>query len=350
MAIDHSVLQAELAEHRQAVDVDFFDLSLRELARMVEEREVRIAPEFQRQFRWNDQLQSALVESFLLGLPVPAIFVATNGDGTWEVVDGLQRICTLLRFMAIDAPESDLLHFSQRPLRLTGLKTLEGFQGVSYEDLPRPIKLMFERRYLRIQVLSDKSDLDVRFELFRRLNQGAVELSGQEVRACVYRGTLNTLVENLAEYEPYTRLLKLKEVDKRNGTAAEMVLKFFAYLDDVESFQGSVTGFLNEYMKKHTNITDTEARRQEFHKCVDFLGAIVNGPFLRSGTKVTPLNHLEAVLVGIARVFRAGKVPIRPEGDWLNDPEMLEFVRTGTNARRSVIGRVNRAEELFSPR
>ncbi|MEV6375795.1 DUF262 domain-containing protein [Micromonospora musae] len=347
MMVDHSVLLAELADQRQAVDVDFFDLSLRELARMVEESEIKIAPEFQRQFRWRDELQSALIESFLLGLPVPAIFVATNGDGTWEVVDGLQRICTLLRFIGIDAPESELLHFSSRPLRLTKLKTLKRFDGISYVDLPRPVKLTFERRYLRVQVLSDKSDLDVRYELFRRLNAGAVELTAQEIRACVYRGTFNTLLDELAEYPPFKTLLKLKDADKNNGTGAEVVLKFFAYLDWIDEFKGDVTGFLNEYMKTHMNPPDIEKRRRDFLESVDFLYSVNPRPFLRAGTYVTPIVHLEAALVGIGRVIRAGKAPARPPADWLADSLLLGFVQKGTNAKKSVVGRMSRAEEIF---
>ncbi|GAA1388908.1 DUF262 domain-containing protein [Catellatospora chokoriensis] len=349
MVPELGTLQTQLDNLRKAVDVDYFDLSLRELSRMVVEEEIRIAPEYQRQFRWKDDIQSALIESFLLGLPVPAIFVATNSDGTWEVVDGLQRICTILRFMGLDAPESEELHFAEKPLKLRELKSLTEFEGLVYEDFPRPIKLTFDKRYLRVQVLSDKSNTEIRFELFRRLNAGAVELTAQEVRACIFQGTFNTLLGDLAESAEFSRLLKLQSIDQRNGTAAEVALKFFAYLDAGDSFDGKVTTFLNKYMKANLNPSDLEEKRQLFMKVISFLDGLFGGePFLRENTKVTPLNQLEAVLIGLGRIYRSGREPITPSAGWLDDEVLLSFSKAGTNTKKSLVGRVTRAEEIFS--
>jgi Protein of unknown function DUF262 len=342
-------LQVELDKHRHAVDTDYFDLSLRELTRMVEEREIRIAPEYQRQFRWSDENQSALIESFLLGFPIPAIFVATNNDATWEVVDGLQRICTVLRFMAMDAPESEELSFSSDRLRLTGLKTLDAFEGLTYDDLPRSIQLTFSKRYMRVQVLSDKSDAGIRFELFRRLNQGAIALTPQEIRACIFQGSLNTLLEDLSGNVHYKQLLKLKSGDEVNGTAEEVILKFFAYLDRAETFDGRVTEFLNSYMRDHQNDTDLEPFRSLFVRVTEFLAGNLDGPFLRARTNTTPLNQFEAVLVGIARIFREGKVPKPPADGWINDAELIQYSTKGTNSRTQLLGRISRANRLFQP-
>jgi Protein of unknown function DUF262 len=342
-------LQAELDRHRRAVDTDYFDLSLRELIRMIQEREIRIAPEYQRQFRWSDETQSALIESFLLGLPVPAVFVATNADGTWEVVDGLQRICTALRFLALDAPESSRLAFSKNPLKLQNLKTIDAFEGLSYQDLPRPIQLTFDRRYMRVQVLSDKSDTEVRFELFRRLNQGAIALTAQEIRACIFQGPFNNLLAELARYEHYRHLLKLKSIDKGNGTAEEVVLKLFAYMDEADHFDGRVTAFLNDYMRDHQNESDVASYRELFIKVTGFLSSIVAGAFLRTGTSTTPINQFEAVLAGIGLIYREGKTPRVPTEDWVNDAELIQYSTKGTNSRSQLTGRINRARAIFEP-
>jgi hypothetical protein len=344
-------LEDDLRKHRRTVDTEYFDLSLREIIRMVEEEEIRIAPEYQRQFRWNEDTQSALIESFLLGLPIPSIFVATNLDATWEVVDGLQRICTVLRFMGIDAPESEKLTFSRNPLKLSGLRTLTSFEGITYRELPRPIRLTFDKRYIRVQVLSDKSDSDVRFELFRRLNAGAIALTGQEIRACIYQGPFNDLITDLAWSADYKTILKLKGNDRDNGTAEEVVLKFFAYLEDRENFDGRVTEFLNKYMQTHVRETDLTRYRTLFEGTVKFLVEVLDGkPLLRSGTAVTPINQLEAVMVGIGTVLEAGLQPVKPSGDWLNDPELVRFSTKGTNTRTMLNGRIERAEELFAGR
>ncbi len=129
-------LQAQLDSQRQKVDVDHFDLTVRELMRMAQEGELKRAPVYQRKFRWNETTESRLIESLLLGLPVPSIFVATNRDGSWEVVDGLQRISTLIHFTAA---ASDLLATISKiePLRLEGLTDLTSFNGLTLAELPR---------------------------------------------------------------------------------------------------------------------------------------------------------------------------------------------------------------------
>ncbi|MFG3004468.1 MULTISPECIES: DUF262 domain-containing protein [Streptomyces] len=348
MLLDEAHLQDELDHHRRTVDTDYFDLSLRELVRMVVEQEIKIAPAYQRQFRWEDETQSALIESFLLGLPVPALFVATNRDATWDVVDGLQRICTILRFMGVDAPESENFSFSKSPLKLTKLKTLQGFCDLKFEDLPRPIRMTLERRYLRIQVLSDKSDPEVRFELFRRLNAGAIALTPQEIRSCIFRGPFHEMLEELAQTPSFKSLLKLQKLNQTNGTAEEVVLKFFTYLDRAEQFDGKVSEFLNRYMRDRANDVDLEADRQLFISVVDYLHSVIKGPFLKRGVSVTPQNQLEAVLVGIGRLMRQGKGISAPPSGWLNDDELIRFSTGATNTRSMLLRRITRAEELFS--
>ncbi|MGV9317786.1 DUF262 domain-containing protein [Streptomyces sp. NPDC003660] len=341
-------LQAELDTHRRAVDTEYFDLSIREIVRMVEEEEIRVAPAYQRKFRWPDAVQSALIESLLLGLPIPAIFVATNRDGTWDVVDGLQRTATILKFYGVDVPGAEELQFSNKPLRLSDLNQLKKFSGMSYKDLPMPIRLTMGKRYIRVQVLSDKSDPEVRFELFRRLNAGAVALTPQEIRSCVFRGPFNRLIEELASVPEYKALLKLQPKNKVDGTAEEIVLKFFAYMDGMDDFDGDVIGFLNDYIKRRVDDTDLEADRQLFLKTVAHLHSVTGGHFTRVGVSVTPVNQLEGVLIGIARLFKEGKQPKTPESGWANDEKLVGFSTSGTNSRPKLRGRILRSQELFS--
>lgn len=341
-------LQSELEAHRKAVDTEYFDLSIREIVRMVETSEIVVAPAYQRQFQWKSDVQSALIESLLLGLPIPALFVATNRDGTWDVVDGLQRIATIMRFHGIDVPNAPQLQFAQDPLKLDSLTQLTSFNTLSFDDLPMPIRLMFGKRYLRVQVLSDKSDADVRFELFRRLNAGAIKLTPQEIRACVFNGPFNQMLEELAETADFQSLLKLRPQNQHDATAAELVLKFFAYGELMEIFDGKVTTFLNSYMKKRGNDSDLTADRDLFGRSVSFLRATLDGPFKRDRVSTTPLNQLEAVLIGISLIYRAGKSPVRPPDGWQNDDVLVQASTKGTNSRSMLTRRVTRAQQLFS--
>ena len=135
--------------------------------------ELNRAPEYQRKFRWDAVAESRLIESLLLGLPVPSIFVATNPDGSWEVVDGLQRVSTLIHFAGESAEELDAIG-KKEPLRLTELRNLTEFNGLRFSD-STPIQLAFTKRGITVTALSDKSDPQPRFRV--RLNVSIAEPS-----------------------------------------------------------------------------------------------------------------------------------------------------------------------------
>jgi hypothetical protein len=342
-------IQRQLDEQRRKVDVDNYTITIRELLSMAERNELHRAPEYQRKFRWDEDVESRLIESLLLGLPVPSIFFATNKDGTWEVVDGLQRVSTLIHF----ASESDeqLKEIGKRePLRLVGLRKLASFNGLTYTDLPPAIRMTFTKRGMGVTALSDKSDPNTRFDTFERLNRGAVALSPQEVRACIYEGDLNDLLRKLAADPRFRALVKLQRQNEDNATREELVLKFFAYLNERESFSGAVSEFLNAYMEANRTTSDVAAMRTEFDRVVDELTRILEGrPFLRSNVNITPQNELEAVMVAAAEVIREyGRLGTPPDS-WLDDRKLVAASTGATNTKRKLTQRISRAMELLAP-
>lgn len=340
------LLQAELDQQRRQVDVDNYDLTLGEIVRMAEANELIRAPEYQRKFRWSHDDESYLIESLFLGLPVPSIYVASNPDGTWEVVDGLQRLSTLIHFMSLNPAALKQLG-KEEPLRLSELRKLPSFNNYRYADLPTPIRLQFGKRSLRVTALSDKSDPEIRFEVFERLNKGGVSLSAQEVRACIYRGPFSELLRELGEQPSFKKLVKVQSVHQNDGTREELVLKFFAYLNWSEKYDGNVKSFLNKYMKEVGPKLDINQCRKLFNDVVDGVLKITDGPLLRKGYGNTPLNQLEAVMVGAGRILRAGKKLKTPPSDWLNDPLLLKYSTKGTNTKPSFNARNSRAEKLL---
>lgn len=341
-------LEQQLKAERRRVDVDTNNFPVRELVRMLRDSELNIAPAYQRKFRWPAATESALIESIFLGLPIPSIFVATNEGFEWEVVDGLQRLSTLAHFMAESA--ADLERISRDdPLRLTGLTKVAGLDGLLYTDLPKPLQIYFGRQPLQITALTDKSDLKVRFDLFERLNRGAIALSEQEVRACLYGGAFNDLIDRLSNDETYLSLLKLQPAKQSDGTAAEVVLKYFAYKNDRANFSGRVTRFLNDYMSdptKHPSIEDSEA---EFKLVVKTLSDLLGGKaYLRTDYGVTPLVQLEATLVAIGELLDAGSGVGSPNEGWTDDAELKEASMGGTNTRSRLDARIERAKVLLA--
>jgi hypothetical protein len=339
-------LQGQLDKQRRTVDVDHFDITTRELVRMVEEGELERAPSYQRKFRWKEEDESRLVESLFLGLPVPSIFVATNANSTWEVVDGLQRLSTLVHFTS----ESTKLLASigkTTSLRLDGLEKLSEFNKYTFAELSSPLQLAFGKRALRVTALSDKSDYHIRFDMFERLNTGGVALTHQEVRACIFRGRFNELLGTLATYQPFQRLVKLQTSHQNDGTREELVLKFFAYLNNRSSFDGAVTSFLNDFMADSSKSFDEAAASGLFRSVSDVLAEYCKGPFLRQGYGNTPLNQLEAVMVAAGELLREKKKLKRPAFGWLNDEILVKYSTKGTNTPSALNKRVERARELL---
>ena len=150
-------------------------------------RQIIISPEYQRAFRWDQQRQSDFIESILLGIPFPSIFVATNSDGKWELIDGLQRVSTVLSFF------NELKDENGNPYPKNGLKLVEGsmlkeLKDITIDTLPLEYKLQIKRTPCRVEIILKESEFKMRYELFKRLNTGGEGLSRQEIRNCIFRG------------------------------------------------------------------------------------------------------------------------------------------------------------------
>lgn len=347
VAVDYTELEGQLEVERRKVDVASHDFSVRELVRMLEEGELSISPEYQRKYRWQADVASTLIESVFLGLPIPPIFVATNAEFQWEVVDGLQRLSTLLLFIA-NKPEHLALVNRDSPLKLQNLQKLSQLNGVAYDDLPVGLQRYFGRQPLQVISLTDKSNRSVRFDLFERLNAGAISLSPQEVRACIYGGAFNDFLERMTRHSHFESLLKLQELKQNDGTAAEEVLKFFAYKNRREEFDGKVKIFLNDFSSQAMTSFDFQKEEELFDRTFAFLSDVVGGPFLRSTTAVTPLVQLEACAVAIADILESGAEPVHPGANWIEDEELVDASTGGSNTRSKLTRRLKRAREIFS--
>jgi uncharacterized protein with ParB-like and HNH nuclease domain len=338
-------LNLQFDSQRKKVDVDNFDVTVRELIRMVEEGEIDRAPEYQRKFRWDETRESKLVESVLLGLPVPTVFMATNKDGTWELVDGLQRISSLVHFAGSQSSLQKTIGKADS-LKLSGLEKLSSFNGKSYTELPESIQLHLMKRALRVTSLSDKSDMNVRFDTFERLNTGGIALSSQEIRACVYQGALSDFLSESAQDKGLAKLIKLQKGHQDDGTMEEFILKVFAYSNARDSFDGQVTSFLNEFARDNQSIDRVGVMRAEFASLLRKFLKIHSGAILKDNYSVTPLNLAEGVLVGALELSRK-KVKLTPVAGWLKDKQLLKFSTGGTNTKKSLLGRIDRAKELL---
>lgn len=338
---NYNALNEQLMEQKMKVDFNSYDLSIKELISMVDDKLIDIAPEYQRQFRWDTDRQSSLIESLFLGIPVPAIFMATNRDGSWELIDGVQRVSTILCFAGSDETISKINAKESVRLKLSGLKKLGLFNNMTFNELPPDIQTKFKLTSLKITTLSDKSDLNVRFDLFERLNRGGIILSDQEIRSCVYRGGFNDYIKELSQDSNFRKCVHLSSKQETDGTREELVLRFFAYLYDLESFDHSVKDFLNNYMEKATKKFNYSKSDRIFKHVFDVLNkALPSG--ITKGRKNTPLNLYEAVAVGAAMAYiNKGAINTSDIDKWITDKELLRFISGATNTRKNVVGRID---------
>ncbi|MGW6862330.1 DUF262 domain-containing protein [Streptomyces xanthophaeus] len=341
-------LEEQLRGERGRVDVAVHNFSVRELVRMISDDELNASPSYQRKFRWTEGDESLFIESVFLGLPIPPIFVATNVGFQWEVVDGLQRLSTLAHFLARDSEEARLAERGE-PLRLRELEKLTELNGCTFSSLPKNLQVYFGRQPLQVISLTDKSDLQARFDVFERLNRGGIQLTAQEVRACVYRGRFNEFIEELSKDDRLDDLLKLQKARQDDGTRTEQVLKFFAYKNYRENFDGKVETFLNKYMEEASRGFEYAAERDIFDKALGALhGACGGAPFLRKQTPVTPLVQFEACFVAAGDMVQEGVTFSEVAPDWLEDSELRASTGAGTNTRSMLRRRLKRAKELLS--
>ena len=227
------VLQQELGEQRRTVDFDTFDIQLQELLRMLSDGQISVAPVYQRHFRWDDERCSELIESLMLGIPIPNLFMATNPDNTWEVVDGVQRLSAVVKFAGDDALRSK--HNLAGALKLEGLQKLNKFNGMRFDDFPPHIQQHLRTRPLKVVTLNDKSDQVVRIDLFERLNTGGIELTQQEIRDCVFHGSFADKLDELGDVRDFHMVVRLTGKQERDGTRRSAFSGFLRFWIDTSS-------------------------------------------------------------------------------------------------------------------
>lgn len=246
----------DVDEKITAVRTSSLDFSFNELADMHASGELIIDPEFQRMFRWNEGAQSRFIESLLLELPIPPIFLIEREDRIYELIDGLQRLSSYLHFTSRLAPEGEILP----PLELSDCDIVAKLNGYTYESLPRPLKIKLRRSYVRAEILRKESDPRLRYYMFKRLNTGGEILSQQEIRNATIKllsNEFNSFIIDLSQNEDFVTCTSIISTDARNRKFdQELVLRFFALKNDFSSYVHDVSEFLTDYMEKVSDPKD----------------------------------------------------------------------------------------------
>jgi len=253
MAINIKKIEERFKKAQDSLVLQSSDLSLETVAEMVSKNAIEIDPEYQRRERWSREKQSALIESFILNVPIPPIYLAEDDYGNYSVIDGKQRLTAIYLFM-------------KKKMKLQSLEDFKEMEGASFEELPSSIQNALNiRPYVRVVTLLKQSDPNIKYEVFTRLNTGGEPLIPQEIRNVAYRGEVNDLVFKLAQDNFLKKQLKIKDHSSkpyRMMTDAEYVLRFFTLQEQWRIFSGNMRNAMDDFMKEHQ------------HEATDFVNQI----------------------------------------------------------------------------
>lgn len=302
-----------------------------------DENEIFI-PAYQRSFVWGDERQSKFIESVMLGLPVPYIFIAnlereiSQDEGRAEVVDGSQRIRTLASFV-------------KDGLLLRDLEKCDALNGFKFSDFDISRQRKFNRQPVRVIELSSKADEQVRRDIFERINTGSEDLRDMEKRKGIYTGPFYEFIKECAADERFKIVCPLSFAKERREEAQELVLRYFAYCDQYLRFKHDVGKFLSSYLKVHQENFDKHRLRQQFDAMLSF--AIKNLPygFRKSQVaKTTPRVRFEALACGITMALRENpQLTVKTENvvKWLESPKFRDLtVSDASNSLPRLKGRI----------
>lgn len=279
------------------ISVSPSDPSLELLASQIERDDI-IVPFYQRKFVWKIEQSSKLIESFLMGLPVPQVFLYENDQGQLEVIDGQQRLMSVKYFLEGYFGEPDN-NGRRQIFRLRGLAERSEFNGKLFTDLPSRYQRKLRNSTLRainIRQLSPSVGGDSVFHIFERLNTGGTQLKPQEIRNAVYRGEIVNRLWELNENEDWQHILGLKKPDK-NQKDVELVLRLLSLFRNWQNYEKPMLSHLNKFMKANRDFEAPHALEfeLEFPRVVALVRSCFSRPFRPRG--VINSAVLEAVMV-----------------------------------------------------
>ena len=232
-------LDSQIEAARKEIASDGYEMSMGELINLYRDDELIIHPEFQRLFRWEDLQKTRFIESLLLGIPIPPIFVFQTASGKWELIDGLQRLSTVFEFVGVLKPRVRA-ETPPTPTRLQGTTFLPGLGGRSWASagngsdigIGNTAQLFIKRSRVRVEILKKESDPTAKYELFQRLNTGGTRLTEQEVRNCValmIDPSLQAWLVKQAGFASFQRTTDQTEEALKKQAGVELVLRLLAF-------------------------------------------------------------------------------------------------------------------------
>ncbi|MEO9247470.1 DUF262 domain-containing protein [Citricoccus nitrophenolicus] len=251
--------------HKRELLTSVLDYNLNTLSDLVSSKQIDLSPEYQRRDRWRQDRQSKLIESFLMNVPVPPIFLNEDDYGKYSVIDGKQRLTAVHDFI-------------RGRLRLKGMKVFKELNGFTIDDLSPALRAIIgTRSNLRATIILRQSDKEVKFEVFRRLNTGGVKLNAQEIRNSTWPGPTNDLMHALSAVPLFRDLLGIRKLSTstlyKQMRDVELVLRYFTFRQDWDVFSGGMSRRLDDFMANNQRLKKSVLLEME-HDFISTLRAV----------------------------------------------------------------------------
>lgn len=326
-------VEDEIYSKRKTVRYDIRDLTVEAIANKysdsLDEDETENArksfnyiyiPEYQRDFTWDEDRQSKLIESIILGLPIPFIFVAENRDSSWEIVDGSQRIRTIHSFVT-------------NVLRLQNLKSITSLNGYKFAELDKSRQGKILSTALRIIVLSEETTDTVKKDMFERINRGSDLLKPMEKRRGIYAGAFTEFVDAYCgDNQKYNKLVQIDKWLEKRKEREELLLRFFAITDTriyEKGINGGIANFLDEYLEQKNRewekLSEDQQRKElnqykhRIDQVVDYVEKNFPYGFRHKQNPQTKRSVFEAISVGVWKAIDEKKVLNTLDKEWVKD-------------------------------
>lgn len=289
-------------------------------------------PQYQRAFVWDNKQKSRFIESVFLGVPIMPMLVSVTGEeAELEIIDGSQRIRTLVSYINDE-------------FKLRDLKKLTHLNGTVFSQLSTLIQNKFKLRDFRFHVVTDKAITEIRADIFDRVNTSSKQLSSSEIRKGAFQGSFYNFIIELAKSPKFQKLCPIPEQKAKRGEYEELLLRFFAYSEKYTYFKHDVTLFLDAYLKEKNNSGfNKEEKIQQFNNVLDFVERYFEPPFFarRGRENATPRVRFEAIAVGVCLALRAENSLVPRYMDWLNSQQFKEHTTSdASNSSGKLTGRI----------
>jgi hypothetical protein len=253
--------------HRKLI-TQRYDRAVSELVALVASGDLILNPVYQRKYVWDDIKASKLIESLVINVPIPIIYLTQEENGTHSTIDGQQRLRSIYRYL-------------NNEFGLTGLEVLPELNERRYLELAQREQQVIAKRMIRGVVIGAGSHPDIRFDVFERLNSGSVTLTPQEIRNSAFRGPFNDLLHELAASEALRRCFSNRSNTRM--TSEELVLRFFAFDERLPQYRSKLKKFLTDYMRDNRDLKNKniELKRQLFVSTTAKVYSVFSGSAFR---------------------------------------------------------------------